>query len=217
MKQDITIADLMARTQRVAGREVQVVRGRLLRNHLDLVPGTGSFADPHTVLVEGKHPGDRTMITGDPVVIATGTRPARPHHVDFDAARVLDSDEILRPEEIPSSLVVVGAGVIGIGYASLFAALGSRVTVVEQRDQMLDFRDPEIVESLKFHLRDLASRSASARRSPTAPCHRGLPGGRRVQLPDALGGVRGRHPGHDEQDQGHRTNSRSDVSVRTPV
>ena len=88
-------------------------------------------------------------------MIATGTRPARPGHVDFDAARVLDSDEILRLEQIPSSLVVVGAGVIGIEYASMFAALGSRVTVVEQRDQMLDFCDPEIVESLKFQLRDL--------------------------------------------------------------
>ncbi|MCG3755988.1 MULTISPECIES: Si-specific NAD(P)(+) transhydrogenase [Amycolatopsis] len=155
VKQDITIADLMARTQHVIGREVQVVRAQLLRNHVDLIGGIGSFADPHTVLVDGKHRGDRRTITGHYVVIATGTRPARPDHVDFDAARVLDSDEILAMEAIPSSLVVVGAGVIGIEYASMFAALGSRVTVVEQRDQMLDFCDPEIVESLKFQLRDL--------------------------------------------------------------
>lgn len=155
VKQDITIADLLARTQHVVGREVQVVRAQLMRNHVDLVAGTGSFADPHTVIVDGKHAGDRRTLTGDYVVIATGTSPARPGHVDFDAARVLDSDEILRLEQIPSSLVVVGAGVIGIEYASMFAALGSRVTVVEQRDQMLDFCDPEIVESLKFQLRDL--------------------------------------------------------------
>uniref|UniRef100_UPI001FC9B1B7 FAD-dependent oxidoreductase n=1 Tax=Amycolatopsis circi TaxID=871959 RepID=UPI001FC9B1B7 len=108
VKQDITIADLMARTQHVIGREVQVVRAQLLRNHVDLIGGIGSFADPHTVLVDGKHRGDRRTITGDYVVIATGTRPARPDHVDFDAARVLDSDEILAMEAIPSSLVGVG-------------------------------------------------------------------------------------------------------------
>src|SRR3954471_246744 len=155
VKQDITIADLLARTQHVVGREVQVVRAQLMRNHVDLIAGTGSFADPHTIVVDGRHAGDRRTLSADYIVIATGTRPARPGHVDFDAARVLDSDEILRLEQIPSSLVVVGAGVIGIEYASMFAALGSRVTVVEQRDQMLDFCDPEIVESLKFQLRDL--------------------------------------------------------------
>src|SRR4051794_17277669 len=111
VKQDITIADLLARTQHVVGREVQVVRAQLLRNHVDLVVGTGSFVDEHTVAVEGRHRGDRTSMTGDFIVIATGTRPARPAAVDFDAARVLDSDEILQMESIPSSLVVVGAGV----------------------------------------------------------------------------------------------------------
>jgi NAD(P) transhydrogenase len=156
VKQDITIADLMARTQHVVGREVQVVRAQLLRNHVDLVVGMGRFVDPHTVAVEGRHRGDRTSMTSAFIVIATGTSPARPAQIDFDAARILDSDEILHLEEIPSSLVVVGAGVIGIEYASMFAALGARVTVVEQREQMLDFCDPEIVESLKFHLRDLA-------------------------------------------------------------
>jgi NAD(P) transhydrogenase len=156
VKQDITISDLLARTQHVIGREVQVVRAQLLRNHIELLTGTGRFLDPHTVAVEGAHRGDRTAVTAPVIVIATGTRPARPAQVDFDAARVLDSDEILQLQEIPSSLVVVGAGVIGIEYASLFAALGSRVTVVEQRERMLEFCDPEIVESLKFHLRDLA-------------------------------------------------------------
>jgi NAD(P) transhydrogenase len=156
VKQDITIADLMSRTQHVVGREVQVVRAQLMRNHVDLVVGVGSFVDPHTVAVEGRHRGDRTSMSAAFIVIATGTKPARPSQVDFDAERVLDSDEILQLESIPSSLVVVGAGVIGIEYASMFAALGARVTVVEQREKMLEFCDPEIVESLKFHLRDQA-------------------------------------------------------------
>ncbi|TCO57282.1 Si-specific NAD(P)(+) transhydrogenase [Actinocrispum wychmicini] len=153
VKQDITIADLMARTQHVIGREVEVVRAQLLRNHVELVDGIGRFVDPHTIAVEGRA---RTTISADYVVIATGTTPARPSEVDFDEARVLDSDEILALDTIPGSLVVVGAGVIGIEYASMFAALGSRVTVVEQRERMLEFCDPEVVESLKFHLRDLA-------------------------------------------------------------
>ncbi|MET0134764.1 MAG: Si-specific NAD(P)(+) transhydrogenase [Kibdelosporangium sp.] len=153
VKQDITITDLLARTQHVIGREVEVVRAQLLRNHVDVVDGVGRFVDPHTIAVDGR---SRTTISGDYIVIATGTSPARPSEVDFDEARVLDSDEILQLETIPASLVVVGAGVIGIEYASMFAALGTRVTVVEQRERMLEFCDPEIVESLKFHLRDLA-------------------------------------------------------------
>jgi NAD(P) transhydrogenase len=156
VKQDITISDLMARTQHVIGREVQVVRAQLHRNGIDLLNGFGRFVDPHTVAVEGSHRGDRTTISGEFVVIATGTTPARPSVVDFDEERILDSDEVFALNEIPSSLVVVGAGVIGIEYASMFAALGTRVTVVEQRERMLDFCDPEIVESLKFHLRDQA-------------------------------------------------------------
>ncbi|MCG8925970.1 Si-specific NAD(P)(+) transhydrogenase [Lentzea sp. CC55] len=156
VKQDITINDLMARTQHVIGREVQVVRAQLHRNGIDLLNGFGRFIDEHTVAVDGSHRGDHTTISGEFIVIATGTTPARPSVVDFDEERILDSDEVFALKEIPSSLVVVGAGVIGIEYASMFAALGTRVTVVEQRERMLDFCDPEIVESLKFHLRDQA-------------------------------------------------------------
>ncbi|GAA3681832.1 pyruvate/2-oxoglutarate dehydrogenase complex dihydrolipoamide dehydrogenase (E3) component [Lentzea atacamensis] len=156
VKHDITITDLMARTKHVIGREVQVVRAQLHRNGIDLLNGFGRFVDPHTVAVEGSHRGDHTRITGEYIVIATGTTPARPSIVDFDEERILDSDEVFALTEIPTSLVVVGAGVIGIEYASMFAALGTRVTVVEQRERMLEFCDPEIVESLKFHLRDLA-------------------------------------------------------------
>jgi pyruvate/2-oxoglutarate dehydrogenase complex dihydrolipoamide dehydrogenase (E3) component len=76
--------------------------------------------------------------------------------VEFDELRVVDSDGILALERVPDTMVVVGAGVIGIEYASMFAALGTRVTVVEKRDTMLEFCDPEVVESLKFHLRDLS-------------------------------------------------------------
>ena len=129
---------------------------QLLRNHVDILGGTAQFDDPHTVSVHGTIRGDHNTVTAEKIVIATGTRPARPSHVEFDDERVLDSDSVLRIQQVPNSLVVVGAGVIGIEYASMFAALGTRVTVVEKRPSMLDFCDPEVVESLKFHLRDQA-------------------------------------------------------------
>ncbi|HEY0638802.1 MAG TPA: Si-specific NAD(P)(+) transhydrogenase [Pseudonocardiaceae bacterium] len=156
VKQDITVADLLSRTQHVVGREVEVVRAQLQRNRVDLLTGVARFVEPHVVAVDGRHRGEHTTVSAAKIVIATGTSPARPSHVQFDDRRVLDSDGILSLDSIPSSMVVVGAGVIGIEYASMFAALGSRVTVVEQRDRMLEFCDPEVVESLKFHLRDLA-------------------------------------------------------------
>ena len=99
---------------------------------------------------------EHRSLTGDFIVIAAGTTPRRPDGVDFDEERVLDSDEIISLSFISTSMVVVGAGVIGIEYASIFAALGSKVTVVEKRDTMLDFCDPEVVEALRFHLRDSA-------------------------------------------------------------
>ncbi len=156
VKEKITPADLLARTQHVIGKEQDVVRSQLMRNRVDLIQGHGRFVDPHTVLVEEPTRGERTTVSGEYVVVATGTKPARPAGVEFDEHRVLDSDGILDLKALPASMVVVGAGVIGIEYASMFAALGTKVTVVEKRDTMLDFCDPEIVEALKFHLRDLA-------------------------------------------------------------
>jgi NAD(P) transhydrogenase len=154
VKEDITISDLLARLQHVIGRETEVIRSQLKRNHIELIAGTASFLDPHTLSVDIEGSASHRTLTSDNVVIATGTTPARPPQVDFDGIRVLDSDQILNLDTVPDSLVVVGAGVIGVEYASIFAALGTRVTLVEKRDQMLDFCDPEIVESLKFHLRD---------------------------------------------------------------
>ncbi len=156
VKEEITISDLLARLQHVVGRETEVIRSQLLRNHIELIPGMASFIDPHTLSIDIEGQQVHRTLTAHKIVIATGTVPARPSNVEFDGQRVLDSDQILELEKVPDSLVVVGAGVIGVEYASMFAALGTRVTLVEKRPQMLDFCDPEIVESLKFHLRDHA-------------------------------------------------------------
>jgi NAD(P) transhydrogenase len=156
VKENITASDLLARSQHVIGKEQDVVRSQLIRNRIELYTGHGRFIDEHTVVVEDQHRGGRVAVSGRYIVIATGTKPARPPGVAFDEERVLDSDGILDLKLIPASMVVVGAGVIGIEYASMFAALGTKVTVVEKRDRMLDFCDPEIVEALQFHLRELA-------------------------------------------------------------
>jgi NAD(P) transhydrogenase len=149
VKEEITVEDLSHRTRQVVSREVDIVRNQLMRNHVHLLEGTAAFVDPHTIAV-----GDKQVTTAY-VVIACGTTPARPAAVDFDEKTVLDSDGLLRLERIPGSLVVVGAGVIGTEFASMFAALGSKVTIVEKRPTFLDFCDGEIVEGLRYHLRDL--------------------------------------------------------------
>jgi NAD(P) transhydrogenase len=155
VKDEITIADLANRTRHVVTRENDVVRSQLTRNRVTVLSGTASFLGPHEVQVDDGG-GRERKVTADAVVIATGTRPARPSSVAFDEKTIIDSDGIQHLKKVPRTMVVAGAGVIGIEYASMFAALGCKVTVVEQRDRMLEFCDLEVVEALKFHLRDLA-------------------------------------------------------------
>ena len=137
LKDDITVADLTARTRHVVGREVDVVRNQLSRNQVTVYSGTARFADPHTVALSEVSGRERRLSAGH-IVIATGTRPARPGTVEFDGRTIMDSDNVLSLERVPRSMVIVGAGVIGMEYASMFAALGSKVTVVEKRPGMLD-------------------------------------------------------------------------------
>jgi len=154
VKADVTIRDLAERTDRVIAREVDVIRNQLQRNHVVLITGEAGFADAHAVEIR-QEDGATLTPTAESIVVAVGTEPARPPNVDFDDRTVIDSDGLLHLRAIPSSLVVVGAGVIGLEYASMFAALGTKVTLVEQRRHMLDFCDDEIVEGLQHHLRDL--------------------------------------------------------------
>jgi NAD(P) transhydrogenase len=155
VKDDIKMADLTARTSHVVRREIDVIRNQLARNHVALIPGMGRFVDPHSLEVVDED-GEHRVLQADKFVIAVGTRPARPDSVDFDGSTIVDSDQILELDRVPQTMVVVGAGVIGIEYASMFAALGTKVTVVEKRPTMLDFCDKEVVEALQHQLRDLA-------------------------------------------------------------
>jgi NAD(P) transhydrogenase len=152
VKEDITVEDLGLRTRQVVEREVDIVRNQLARNHVQVLNGIARFVEPHTIAISG---GEERRISAEKIVIATGTRPHRPKTVEFDNKTILDSDGLLLLESLPASIVVVGAGVIGIEYASMFAALGTKVTVVEKRNRLLDFVDAQIVEGLQYHLRDL--------------------------------------------------------------
>jgi NAD(P) transhydrogenase len=154
VREQIEAGDLRERMSQVVERERNVVRDQLLRNHVQLVPGTASLVDGRTVQVVDAVGGERRLAAGA-IVIATGSVPAQVPGIAFNDRTIFDSDTILQMERIPDSIVVVGAGVIGIEYASMFAALGSRVTVVDARAGLLEFCDPEIVEALRYHLRDL--------------------------------------------------------------
>jgi NAD(P) transhydrogenase len=152
VKDEITIEDLAMRTRQVVDREIDIVRNQLARNHVHVLTGTARFVDPHTVLLSG---AEERRVRAENIVIATGTRPHRPSAVEFDNHCILDSDGLLLMEALPASVLVVGAGIIGIEYASMFAALGTQVTVVEKRHRLLDFVDAQIAEGLQYHLRDL--------------------------------------------------------------
>ena len=156
VKDEITVQDLLQRTDHVVRKEADIVRDQLTRNGVTVFGGAARFADPHTLWVQPPQ-GDPVRVSGERVVVAVGSRPARPPEVEFDGKRVIDSDGVLGLDHIPDSLVVVGAGVIGIEYASMFAALRTRVTVVERRERMLEFSDVEMVEALRYHLRELGT------------------------------------------------------------
>jgi NAD(P) transhydrogenase len=154
VKDEISSQDVFHRTQHVVQREIDVVRAQLARNRVALLHGHARFLDPHTLCVQAAS-GEERRVSAARIVIAVGTRPARPRTVAFDGHRVLSSDDLLNLDWLPSSLVVVGAGVIGIEYASMFAALGCRVTVVERRRRLLEFCDSQIIEALQYQLREL--------------------------------------------------------------
>ena len=153
-KGDLTVADLLGRCHQVVAREVDVIRDQLQRNGIVLVPGEESFLDAHRILTRSAS-GTETAIHGERIVIATGTQPLLPRSAEIDGVRLLTSDNLLNLSFIPRTLTVVGAGVIGIEYASMFAALGCEVTVVDRRERILEFVDREILDDLIYQLRQM--------------------------------------------------------------
>ncbi|MGB0630935.1 MAG: Si-specific NAD(P)(+) transhydrogenase [Alphaproteobacteria bacterium] len=144
--------ELFGRVSNIVEREVSVMDDQLTRNDVEIIAGTASFADPHTLNIESED-GTRP-ITGENILVTVGTRPSPPATFSVDGQFVLTSDEIFKIEEIPRSVIVIGCGVIGIEYASMLAALGVNVTVVDGRQRPLEFLDHEIIDELVHQMRD---------------------------------------------------------------
>jgi NAD(P) transhydrogenase len=153
VKQHIEAKDLMVRLHMTLDHEVDVLEHQFTRNGVERMHGSARFLDPHRVEVRLDN-GDLRVVEGGKVMIAVGTRPYHPAEVPFNGRNILDSDDILEVPHLPRSLTVVGGGVIGVEYATIFSALDVSVTLVESRDSLLDFIDHELVDDFVHQLRD---------------------------------------------------------------
>lgn len=152
---DLTVADFMHRERAVVQRELELIGQSLGRYQVEVIEGHARFAGPHAVAVRPPGGAELRTLTADYFVIATGSRPNRPDDVPFDGETVFDSETILQLPRIPKTMTVLGAGVVGIEYASIFAALGIKVTLLDTRDRLLPYFDREIVATLVRELGEL--------------------------------------------------------------
>jgi NAD(P) transhydrogenase len=154
VKQDITMQDLMVRTNQVIHHGIDVTRHQLMRNQVEVISATAAFCAPDTVSLDFIDGSTSRLVKAGKIVIACGTETTRDAHIPFDGKRIFTSDDILRLERLPRTLAVVGAGVVGCEYASILAALGVRVTLIDKRNRLLPFVDEEIADTLCHHLRE---------------------------------------------------------------
>ena len=153
VKEQITADDLTQRLNMTIRHQVEVLQHQLYRNRVDVITGVAKFVDSNTLAVKRLN-DDIQKVSASKILIATGTTPAHPEHIPFDGKTIIDSDEILALENLPRSLIVVGAGVIGSEYASIFNALDIQTTLLDGRDTMMDFMDHEIIDEFIYNLRD---------------------------------------------------------------
>lgn len=157
LKEGLTVQDFMHREHVVVAQERQIIEQNLARHQIEVVWGSGSIIDPHTVRVQ-THSGETRDLSTDFILIATGSSPFHPPDVPFDHETIYDSDSILNMKAIPKTMAVVGGGIIGCEYASLFTALGVQVTLVESRDRLLPPVDDEIADKLQTQLTQMGLR-----------------------------------------------------------
>jgi NAD(P) transhydrogenase len=150
LDREIAVPRLLSRKDAVRAQEVQRIYQNLDRHHVELVRGTARLLDAHTVEVSAK--GDSRRISAAFLLIATGSVPFRPADIPFEDPAVDDSDSILDLDYMPDSMAVIGGGVIGCEYASMFAALGVQTTLIEPRLELLAFLDAEMSEALRLGL-----------------------------------------------------------------
>lgn len=158
-KDNITLHDLLERVNVILGHELKVIKSQLNKNGIDTVYGTASFMDAHTLEVNNRWGETISQITADNIFICTGTIPRHPEDVPFDYRTILDSNFVFdtesKVENLPESLIVYGAGVIGSEYASMFAALGSKVWLMDNHKSLFSFLDKKIVSVLREHMEGL--------------------------------------------------------------
>ncbi|NJN97163.1 MAG: Si-specific NAD(P)(+) transhydrogenase [Anaerolineales bacterium] len=157
LKEGLTVQDFMHREQVVVTQERQIIEQNLARHQIEVVWGSGSIIDPHTVRVQ-THSGETRDLSTDFILIATGSSPFHPSDVPFDHELIYDSDSILNMKAIPKTMAVVGGGIIGCEYASIFTALGVQVTLIESRDRLLPPVDDEIADKLQTQLTQMGLR-----------------------------------------------------------
>ena len=154
LREGLTIADFTHRKDAVVRTEREKEDRNLATHKVELLRGQASFEDPHVISVKACA-GNIERISGDVILIATGSQPRRPREIPFDDQFIFDSDSILNMDRIPKSMAIVGGGVIGCEYASIFAALGVETALIDSRDRLLPFLDPEISETLRCRLTGL--------------------------------------------------------------
>jgi len=157
LKENLTVGDFMYRKGIVVENQWALIQRNLERHHIELIHGTASLADPHKLRVQSPE-GQTRELTAHVVLIATGSSPHRPPEIPFDHRVIYDSDSILEMRQIPRTMIIVGGGVIGSEYASIFTALGVQVTLVDSRDRLLPFADHEIAARLRQQLQGLGLR-----------------------------------------------------------
>jgi NAD(P) transhydrogenase len=162
LRENLSVKDFMYREQLVIMNEHAIVLGNLIRHNITLIQGEASLKDAHTVKVTG--PDCETEISGDFILIATGSSPWHPPGIPFDGSLIFDSDSILDMQRIPRTMAVIGGGVIGTEYASIFTALGIQVTLIDPKDSILPFVDREISLRLRDQLTRLGLEFALGRR-----------------------------------------------------
>lgn len=153
LRDRVTVADLLGRAEEVARAERERVRANLARHRIELVRGSASFVDRSTVRVQG--PAGEELLAAGAVLVATGSVPNRPKEYPFDGRVVLDSDDLLGLDFMPRRMAVLGAGVVGCEYASIFAALGVEVALVDRRPELLSFLDADVSRALAASLERL--------------------------------------------------------------
>jgi len=153
---------LMSRKQAIARAESSAFRETFRRHGVDYVRGVASFEDAHTLRIQSGENEQRFQ--ADYVLIATGSKPFRPADIDFADPHIHDSDEVLLIEHLPKSLTILGGGVIGCEYACMFAALGTAVTLVDARDEILPFLDAEIIVRLRKAMEQMGIQLLRGRR-----------------------------------------------------